>query len=160
MTPGDDQMLRFPTGAPLAALAGAQPKLALVRLDGVYRSHSPDELRPKLARVEAALEAMVRYCRMLVDTGAAEEPVVALLVALDVLRSRRWFTDAQNLWLLRRAAEQLEWQPLQIEAGRVPWFECEDVPYSVSFIGPRRPPPLTRVQALMQAAQRRSAEAP
>lgn len=143
----------LPTDSAPFALTGAQPKMALVLEDGVFRSSSTESLAQQQTLSTPTIAALVKWCRMLMENGETTEEHVALHAGLHLLRTRHWFTDAQNVWLMQKVAEHLQWTPLDIEAGTAKWVECDAVPYWMDPVGPNLPRPMSRVELLMRSAQ-------
>lgn len=130
------------------AIAGTQPKLALVEDAGSFRATQAEG--PGAAHLQACEELgsqMADYCRTYVELTAAE-PKEALLVGLNLLRSKRWCSDALNVWIMRKVAQQLDTPSLRIHAGTATWFECDQLPYWMDPVGPPRQRVLSRVEQI------------
>jgi hypothetical protein len=138
----------FPTEQRYSALAGAHAKLALRLEQGRYRSEGPTaeaqfELCEDLAR------QLVNYCARKLNQEAVASEQAALARALEGLRAKHWCSDAQNLWVIKRAATLLGWSPPSCEILR-----AREVTYSIRATDSVRPPatgarPLSMVEKLI-----------
>lgn len=100
----------FPVTAALSAVAGAQPKMSLVEEGGEFYSPgtSPSEVIAAFQMCDDLVSQMVRYCQRKLATfeGNQEATVKA---ALKGLLAKRWCTDAQCVWIMRRVVDELQW---------------------------------------------------
>ena len=100
----------FPVTAVPSALAGAQPKMGLVEEDGKFYapSTSPSEVIAAFQMCDDLVSQMVPYCQRKLATfdGDQEATVKA---ALKGLRAKRWCSDAQCVWIMRRVVRELRW---------------------------------------------------
>lgn len=103
----------FPVEQPLAALTGAQPKLA-VRYDaqsGLYTTALPDaELLARYEMCEDLARQLELKCRKNRATKYAQmsEPEI-LISLLSKLLQAGWGSKAEMKWVIRRTAEILGW---------------------------------------------------
>ena len=100
----------FPVTAVPSAIGGAQPKMSLVEEDGKFYAPgtSPSEVVAAFQMWDDLVSQMVPYCQRKLPTfeGGQEATVKN---ALKGLLAKRWCTDAQCVWIMRRVARELQW---------------------------------------------------
>jgi len=100
----------FPVTAVPSAVAGAQPKMNLVEEGGKFYAlgTSPGEVIAAFQMCDDLVSQMVPYCQRKLATyeGNQEATVKA---ALKGMLAKRWCTDAQCVWIMRRVADELQW---------------------------------------------------
>ena len=100
----------FPVTATVAAVSGAQPKMNLVEEGGRFYAPgtSPGEVLAAFQMCDDLVSQMVPYCQRKLATyeGNQETTVKA---ALKGLLAKRWCTDAQCVWIMRRVVDELQW---------------------------------------------------
>ena len=100
----------FPVTAVPSAVAGAQPKMNLVEEGGKFYAPgtSPGEVMAAFQMCDDLVSQMVPYCQRKLATydGNQEATVKA---ALKGLLAKRWCTDAQCVWIMRRVVGELQW---------------------------------------------------
>ena len=100
----------FPVAAVPSAVAGAQPKMNLVEEGGKLYAPgtSPGEVMAAFQMCDDLVSQMVPYCQRKLATyeGNQEATVTA---ALKGLLAKRWCTDAQCVWIMRRVVDELQW---------------------------------------------------
>lgn len=103
----------FPREEPLAALTGAQPKLA-VRFDAAtltYSSSIPsDELQARFDLCEDLAHQLAQKCTRNRSTKYARMSENEILTSLlKKLHTTGWGSKAEMQWVIRRTAELLNW---------------------------------------------------
>lgn len=100
----------FPRQAPLASIAGVQPKLTMIRTaDGRYvQGQTDDELRARYDMCADLVDQLVRYC----EKKARERPEWSqdeLLRKVDTsVRSKGWDVSSEELnWVMARMRERV-----------------------------------------------------
>jgi hypothetical protein len=100
----------FPVTVHLSAIAGAQPKIGLIEEEGRFYAPgtSPSEVDAAFRMCEDLALQMVAYCQRKLasfngDKGATVKS------ALDGLLAKRWCTDEQCVWIMRRVVDELKW---------------------------------------------------
>ena len=100
----------FPIAAVPSAISGAQPKLGLVEEHGKFYAPgtSPSEVVATFHMCADLVSQMVPYCqrKLAIFEGNQEATVKA---ALKGLLAKRWCSDAQCVWIMRRVAQELQW---------------------------------------------------
>lgn len=100
----------FPVTAVPSAVAGAQPKMSLVEEGGKFYAPgtSQGEVMAAFQMCDDLVSQMVPYCQRKLATyeGNQEATVKA---ALKGLLAKRWCTDAQCVWIMRRVVDELQW---------------------------------------------------
>lgn len=106
----------FPIDAHLAALSGANPKMALIEEGGKFYASgtSPSEVIAAFQVCDDLVAQMAAYCqrKLPVYQGNQEATVKA---ALQGLISKQWCSPAQCEWIMRKATKRLDW-PLHEDA--------------------------------------------
>lgn len=103
----------FPVEQPLAALTGAQPKLA-VRYDAQSGSYttalSEIELMARYEMCEDLARQLEQKCRKNRDTKYSQMSESEILVSLlSKLLQAGWGSKSEMKWVIRRTAEVLGW---------------------------------------------------
>ena len=103
----------FPVEQPVAALTGAQPKIA-VRYDahsGSYTTALPDaELLARYEMCEDLARQLEQKCRKNRDTKYSQMSESEILISLlSKLLQAGWGSNAEMRWVIRRTAEILGW---------------------------------------------------
>jgi hypothetical protein len=103
----------FPREEPLAALTGAQPKLA-VRFDAANRTYSSsipsDELQARFVLCEDLAHQLAQKCTRNRSTKYAKMSENEILTSfLKKLNTTGWGSIAEMQWVIRRTAELLNW---------------------------------------------------
>lgn len=100
----------FPRGEILGWVAGTSPKLILRRVDGRYVSRDTDEERRERF---VACEELAFDLVKVVTTDQMQHPTFTRDQALERVRSaildKRWVSEAEADWTVRRLREHLEW---------------------------------------------------
>ena len=109
--PEDFPVAAVPSAVAVAvAVAGAQPKMNLVEEGGKFYAPgtSPGEVMAAFQMCDDLVSQMVPYCQRKLATyeGNQEATVKA---ALKGLLAKRWCTDAQCVWIMRRVVDELQW---------------------------------------------------
>ncbi len=108
----------FPVGSQ-AALSGAQPKLAMVKIDDAYypAGSTPDEVIAAHEMCEDLAQQLVPYCqRKLSENPQWNEADVLRLTHAGVVK-KGWCTPAQAAWTIRRTAVLLSWPAPDLGPG-------------------------------------------
>jgi len=100
----------FPVTASPSAITGVQPKMSLVEEGGKFYAPgtSPSEVVAAFQMCDDLVSQMVPYCERKLATfeGNQEATVKA---AVKGMLAKRWCTDAQCVWIMRRVVDELEW---------------------------------------------------
>lgn len=100
----------FPVTEIPSAISGAQPKMSLVAEGGRFYipGTSPSEVLAAFLMCEDLVSQMVPYCqrKLAAFEGNQEATVKAVLKGLRV---KRWCSDAQCVWIMRKVVRQLQW---------------------------------------------------
>lgn len=105
----------FPSGAPLASLAGAQPKLAVRLVNGKYLAGLTEEERLERYEIcEDLAQQFVVYCARKVSENSSLTHDLALERARKAFARKvsqgEWdFSDAEQDWVMTRAQQILKW---------------------------------------------------
>jgi hypothetical protein len=100
----------FPTRIRLTAIAGAQPKLAVMRgSDGKYHTPgpSPEEIRADYEMCEDLAQQLVAYCRKKLPIFRSRK--TTLVEVFRGVLHKQWCSPEQTFWTIQRAAVLLEW---------------------------------------------------
>ena len=100
----------FPVTATPSAIGGAQPKMSLVEEDGKFYAPgtSPTEVTAAFQMCEDLVSQMVPYCQRKLATFEGDQDAT-VKAALKGLLAKRWCSDAQCVWIMRRVARELQW---------------------------------------------------
>lgn len=106
----------FPVHALASSLAGRQPKFALTQVGGKFVLPEPaaEEARRQYEVCEDMAHQLVGYCRRKLAEGKITTREAALERCMEGLRKKKWFTPAQNAWVVRRTAVLLGWEMPEI----------------------------------------------
>ncbi len=100
----------FPVAGIPSAISGAQPKMSLVAEGSRFYipGTSPSEVLAAFLLCGDLVSQMVPYCqrKLAAFEGDQEATVKA---ALKGLCAKRWCSDAQCVWIMRRTVQQLQW---------------------------------------------------
>lgn len=145
----------FPRPGAPAALAGAQPKLALIEVDGRYAA--PEASPAERAQLHAGCELLANRIAAATRQVAATNGIApdnALTQGLVSLRERNYWSDDFNLWTIRRAAQINGWPaPGFAPAGTV-WIEPSPQLLDLLHSRDLRPPILQQIEELLAGLQR------
>lgn len=103
--PDDFPILEIPS-----PVSGAQPKMSLIEEDGRFYSPgaSPSEVIAAFQICDDLVSQMVPYCqRKLATFGGSQEATVRAV--LKGLLAKRWCTDPQCAWIMRKVVDELQW---------------------------------------------------
>ncbi len=100
----------FPVTATVSAVSGAQPKMNLVEEGGRFYAPgtSPGEVLAAFQMCDDLVSQMVPYCQRKLPTYEGNQDAT-VKAALKGLLAKRWCTDAQCVWIMRRAVDELQW---------------------------------------------------
>jgi hypothetical protein len=101
----------FPVCSTIASISGAQPKLALVEVEGRYypEGATPEDRRAQYEMCEDLAHQGVVYCQRKLSEGVVADPTAALKRLHKGLQDKHWCSAEQNLWIVRRVAALLSW---------------------------------------------------
>ena len=101
----------FPVRSAISAISGAQPKMALVEVEGRYYAEgaTPDDRKAQYAMCEDLAHQGVVYCRRKLAEGVVADPDAALKRLHTGLQGKDWCSAEQNGWIVRRVATLLSW---------------------------------------------------
>lgn len=105
----------FPREQPIAALTGAQPKLA-VQFDTASQTYTTDVLsdvlQARYAMCEDLAEQVAQKCRKNRNTKYSRMSDTEILESfLNKLCSTAWGSNSEMQWVIRRTATILGWTP-------------------------------------------------
>lgn len=100
----------FPIRATIAAVGGAQPKLALVQEGEKFYAPgtAPSEVRVAFDMCEDLVAQMVPYCEKKLATFHGDQAATFKGVYQSLL-DKNWCTPEQSAWIMRKIAERLSW---------------------------------------------------
>ena len=101
----------FPVRSTISAISGAQPKMALVKVEGRYypEGATPDDRRAQHEMCEDLAHQGVVYCQRKLAEGVVADPAAALKRLHKGLQGKDWCSAEQNVWIVRRVATLLSW---------------------------------------------------
>lgn len=101
----------FPSNSYQSSLAGAQPKIAMVEVDGKYyaEGNTPDQQLERYLMCEDLAEQGSVYCKRKIDEGTVADSTAALLRMYTGIKDKGWCTAEQYRWIGRRVAELNKW---------------------------------------------------
>ena len=104
--PGD-----FPRQQAVVSLSGAQPKLALVEIDGRFypEGRTPEEVQSQHAMCEDLARQGAAYCTRKIDEGVVVNEGAALDRLYRGLQGKDWCSSEQKVWIVRRVAALQGW---------------------------------------------------
>ena len=96
----------FPARGTIASISGAQPKLALVEVEGRYYADgiTHEGRRAQYEMCEDLAHQGVVYCQRKLAEGVVADPTAALARLHTGLQGKDWCSAAQNVWIVRRVA--------------------------------------------------------
>jgi hypothetical protein len=151
----------FPDEDAPGCVSGAQPKMLLRQVEGSFGTRMPAaQRRAEWTRAEDMAQQMKAYCLRKLAEGAVRDEQGALLRGLGGLRAKPWFSDPQNLWIMRRVADLLGWTRLNVQANRTTSIDLtleQAIERGIVLVGPPnpRPRPVPRAEQLMNEARER-----
>ncbi|CAN7592440.1 hypothetical protein LJR118_004465 [Acidovorax sp. LjRoot118] len=100
----------FPIVAIPSALSGAHPKMSLTEEDGKFYAPgtSPSEVATAFEVCEDLVVQMVPYCERKLTAFQGDQEATLRAVYRSLL-SKKWCTDLQSEWIVRKTAERLGW---------------------------------------------------
>ncbi len=100
----------FPIAAIPSALSGAHPKMGLIEEDGKFYAPgtSPSEVATAFEVCEDLVVQMVPYCERKLTAFQGDQEATLRAVFRSLL-SKKWCTDLQSEWIVRKTAERLGW---------------------------------------------------
>jgi hypothetical protein len=103
--------LNFPRDNYASALSGAQPKLAMVEIDGKFypEGNTPMQQLERYLMCEDLAHQSLEYCNRKIKEGVVADPNAALFRLFSGLQSKNWCTPAQKKWIVHRVAELGNW---------------------------------------------------
>lgn len=112
----------FPARVTVASISGAQPKLALVEVEGRYYPEGAtlDDRRAQYEMCEDLAHQGVVYCQRKLAEGVVADPAAALKRLHKGLQGKDWCSAQQNVWIVRRVAILLSWpgpEPLSLDTA-------------------------------------------
>ena len=102
----------FPPGsAILGSLSGAQPKLALVEVNGRFyaEGQTPQEVQQQYELCEDLAHQGAAYCQRKLAEGVVDSPAAALERLFLGLRAKDWCSAEQKIWIVRRVSSLQGW---------------------------------------------------
>jgi hypothetical protein len=101
----------FPSNIYQSSLAGAQPKIAVVEVDGKYypEGNTPAQKLERYLMCEDLAKQGLAYCLRKIEDGTVVDPNAALLRLHSGLQSKNWCTQQQKVWIVNRVAVLGNW---------------------------------------------------
>lgn len=101
----------FPNNNYSSSLSGAQPKIAMVVVDGKYyaEGNSPNQQLEQYLMCEDLAEQGSVYCKRKIEEGTVTDSSAALLRMYAGIKDKGWCTAEQYRWIGRRVAELNKW---------------------------------------------------
>lgn len=100
----------FPIAAIPSALSGANPKMSVVEEDGKFYTPgtSPSEVAAAFEVCADLVVQMVPYCERKLASFQGDQEAT-LRAVFRSLVNKKWCTDLQSEWIVRKTAERLCW---------------------------------------------------
>lgn len=101
----------FPNDNYSSALGGAQPKLAMVEVDGKFypEGNTPMQQLERYLMCEDLAHQGLAYCNRKIEDGTVADPNAAMQRLYSGLQSKNWCTPAQKKWIVYRVAVLGNW---------------------------------------------------
>lgn len=101
----------FPSDSYRSSLAGAQPKIAMVEVDGKYyaEGNTPDQQLERYLMCEDLAQQGSVYSNRKIDEGVVADGSAALLRMYAGIKDKGWCTAEQYRWIGRRVATLNKW---------------------------------------------------
>ena len=102
----------FPTGNPvLSSLSGAQPKLALVKVNGRFyaEGQTSDDVKRQYELCEDLAHQGAAYCQRKMAEKVVATEAAALERLFLGLQGKDWCSSEQKVWIVRRVAALQGW---------------------------------------------------
>ena len=101
----------FPSDNYVSALGGAQPKLAMVLIDGKYypEGNTPEQQLERYVMCEDLAHQGLAYCTRKLEEGTVANPNAAMLRLFSGLQTKNWCTPSQKRWIVLRVAILGNW---------------------------------------------------
>ncbi|MDZ7865946.1 hypothetical protein [Acidovorax sp.] len=102
--------LDFPVTAIHSALAGAQPKISIVKEAGKFYAQgtSPIEVIEAFEVCADLVEQMIPYCQRKLAAFDGDHDATVRAV-LQGLVAKQWCTAERSIWIMRTTTQRLEW---------------------------------------------------
>lgn len=102
----------FPNDNYQSSLAGAQPKIALIEIDGKYypEGNTPEQLLERYKLCEDLAEQGLAYCLRKIEDETVGDPTAAMIRLHDGLQSKDWCSAKQKTWIVKRVAKLGNWE--------------------------------------------------
>ena len=110
MTVKSNELISMPTDFPSnnysSALCGAQPKLAMVEIEGKFytEGNTPEQQLERYLMCEDLAHQGLEYCNRKIKEGAVADSNAAMRRLFSGLQSKNWCTPAQKKWIVLRVA--------------------------------------------------------
>lgn len=106
----------FPFNIYQSSLGGAQPKIALVEVDGKFyqEGNTPDQKLEQYVMCEDLAHQSLAYCLRKIEDGTVADPNAAMLRLFNGLQSKNWCTQQQKVWIVNRVAVLGNWPNPQL----------------------------------------------
>lgn len=120
MTTKNGELNFIPTDFPFdnfqSALSGAQPKLAMVEVEGKYyqEGNTPLQQIERYLMCEDLAHQGLEYCKRKIKEGAIVDANAAMIRLFSGLQSKDWCTSNQNIWIVNRVATLGNWPQPQL----------------------------------------------
>lgn len=101
----------FPTDNYNSALSGAQPKLAMVEIEGKFypEGNTPRQLLERYLMCADLANQGLEYCNRKIKEGTVDDPNAAMLRLFSGLQSKNWCSLDQKKWIVCRVAVLGNW---------------------------------------------------
>lgn len=106
----------FPCNDYQSSLAGAQPKIALVEVNGNFypEGNVPQQQLENFLMCEDLAQQGLAYCKRKIDDGTVPDPNSAMIRLFSGLQSKDWCTNMQKIWIVNRVATLGNWPQPQL----------------------------------------------
>lgn len=106
----------FPFAITQSSLAGVQPKIALVNVEGKYYAEgcTPEQQLEQYLMCEDLAHQGLEYCNRKIKEGAVADSNTAMLRLYTGLQSKNWCTQMQKIWIVNRVAVLGDWPNPQL----------------------------------------------
>jgi hypothetical protein len=106
----------FPNNSYSSALSGAQPKLAMVEVEGKFytEGNTPEQQLERYLMCEDFAHQSLAYCLRKIEAGTVADPKAAMLRLYSGLQSKNWCTQQQKVWIVNQVAALGNWPNPQL----------------------------------------------
>lgn len=101
----------FPNNNYSSALSGAQPKLAMIEIEGKFytEGNTPEQQLERYLICEDLAHQSLAYCLRKIEDGTVIDANAAMLRLYSGLKSKNWCNQEQKVWIVKRVAVLGNW---------------------------------------------------